>query len=101
MDTNTLIILLGVATLFVTTIGIGIAVILYLSKKIDDLNDRLTNIEGRLSKIENKLDISDERINSTNVKVDYTIPRVERIENIVFTNGVHKKEEQPAELELQ
>ena len=80
MDTNTIIILTAIATLFIATIGIGVTVIIYLSKKIDDKLDNVTNelynfkieVSTRLSKIESKLDITDERHNSTNQKVDIT-----------------------------
>ena len=92
MDTNTLIILLGIATLFVTTIGIGIAVILYLSKKIDDLNDRMIKLE-----INTNNQIKDI---STNLYLINDKLGILGFSN-KSTNGVHKKEEQPAELELQ
>ena len=89
MDTNTIIILTAIATLFIATIGIGVTVIIYLSKKIDDkfdtMNNELSNVKDRLSKIESKLDITDERHNSTNQKVDITYQttnqRVDKLES--------------------
>ena len=63
MDANTIIILIGIATLFITMIGIGVAVIIHFSKKTDEIRDRL-------SKIESKLDISDITNQSANQRID-------------------------------
>ena len=75
MNTDTLLILLAIATLFVATIGIGVAILINHSKKFDALKDEIHLLHSKFDRLE-------ECLNSTNIRVDYTIPGVERVERI-------------------
>ena len=89
---------------FLTFIALIVSVIagfITIIKFHSDSNKEITNLRiemnNRMSSLESKFDLLNERLNSTNQNLYYTIPRVERIENIVFSNksvnGVHTPKE--------
>jgi peptidoglycan hydrolase CwlO-like protein len=65
-----------------------------------ELKEDIANTKLDIEKLHSKFDLLNERLNSTNQNLFYTIPRVERMENIMFSNGAYFKSKEQ-ELEYQ